>query len=557
MSRYLLFLPLLLIFTSLCAQDTTQFVVADSIEKVKHAPAPVIFNYDTLFIIKGHLGPFTPHDRAVVLTKRIKELSGGLEFDRTKFETVEIEGLVSITYENKVLLSIGSKDTIISGESRHEMAQNRLDVIALAIEESRNLSSVKNWPVRLGLALLWLAGFILIIFLINRFFKWINTKVHTYEKKLKRKRLNILRYLTPRGPEYFSTFLLRIGKILIIVLFILAYLPWIFTLFPVTQRIVRQFYGYIADPLKAILIGIYEFLPSLFFIVIIFLAARYFVRVLTLLSSELENEKIKISGFHKDWAKPTLNIFRILIYAFALIFMFPHIPGSNSPAFQGVSIFFGVLLSLGSTSAIANIVAGVVITYMRPFVIGDRVKISNTVGDVVEKSLLVTRIRTLKNEDVTIPNATIINNHLWNYSKNAKEIGLILYTSVTIGYDVPSVTVNKLLVKAATNTSLIQRSPKPFVLHKLLGDHSVEYEINAYTKQAAKMPQIYSDLHNNILSSFQKAGIEILSPKYIASRDGNATTIHETVEPAPKDPVEQVIDQVTGKNQKVKGPEKK
>lgn len=518
--------------------------------KSKFAPAPVIFNYDTLFIISGNLGPFTPTDRANVLAKKLHELTAKLDFDQKIIEVVEIEGLISVTYEEKVLFSVGSKDTLGINVTRHELANNRRNKIADAITEARNLSSVKNWPMRLGLAILWVAGFILIIYLINRLFKWLNKKVHAYEITLQRKRLNFLRYLTPKGPEYFSTFLLRIVKIIMILLFIFAYLPWIFTLFPVTQRIVRQFYSYIADPLMAILMGLYDFLPHLFFIVIIVMVARYFVRILTLFSQEVEKEKIKINGFHKDWAKPTMNIFKILIYVFALLFIFPHIPGSGSSAFRGVSIFFGVLFSLGSTSAIANIVAGVVITYMRPFVIGDRVKIANTVGDVIEKSLLVTRIRTLKNEDVTIPNATIINGHLWNYTKNAKEIGLILHTSVTIGYDVAPDKVNSLLLTAASKIELLQSDPKPFVLQKILGDHSVEYEINAYTKEASKMVSIYSDLHKNILSVFNEARVEILSPVYIAARDGNPSTIPGEKDPdptVPKNPVEKIIDKALGK----------
>lgn len=557
MWRLLLFLLFISFSITSPGQDYVTNKKTKSQTSKEITPAAVIFNYDTLFIIDQSLGPFSPAERAAGVVKRIKELSGSLEFDTIKFEIVDIEGLVSLKYENRIINSVGSHDTIGSKINKHELALSRRNIIVKSIVDSRGFGSVKNWPMRLGLAALWLVGFILIIYLINRLFKWLYKKIHTYEIKLKRKRLNILRYLTPKGPEYFSTFLLRLAKIILMLLFILAYLPWIFTLFPVTQRIVKQFYSYIAEPLKAILMGFYNFLPSLFFIVIIFMVARYVVRILTLLASEIEGEKIKVKGFHKDWAKPTLNIFRIIIYVFALIFMFPHIPGSGSAAFQGVSIFFGVLLSLGSTSAIANIVAGVVITYMRPFIIGDRVMIGDTIGDVIEKSLLVTRVRTLKNEDVTIPNATIINNHLWNFSKNAKEIGLILHTSITIGYDVPAQTVQKLLIKAAKSTSLIQATPKPFVLQKLLGDFYVEYEINAYTKQVAKMALIYSDLNQNIQQVFNEGGVEILSPQYIATRGGNASTIPEEFQNPPKNPVEQVIDHISGKNQKIENPPKK
>jgi len=232
--------------------------------------------------------------------------------------------------------------------------------------------------------------------------------------------------------------------------------------------------------------------------------------------------------------------------------MFPYLPGSESPAFKGVSIFLGVLFSLGSTSAIANIVAGIVITYMRPFKIGDRVKIGETVGDIIEKTLLVTRIRTVKNVDVTIPNATIINTHLWNYTKNATEHGIILHPTVTIGYDVPSETVIKLLLLAAKNTKNLTRDFKPFVLQKSLNDFYVEYELNVYTKQPSKMLLFYSELNQSIQRAFNEAGVEILSPHYNAIRDGNATTIPGEENQDLRNPVEKIIDKVTGKDQKAK-----
>lgn len=214
--------------------------------------------------------------------------------------------------------------------------------------------------------------------------------------------------------------------------------------------------------------------------------------------------------------------------------MWPYIPGSQSEAFKGVSIFLGILFSLGSTSAIANIVAGIVITYMRPFQLGDRVKIGETIGDVVEKNLLVTRVKTLKNEDITIPNSTIINTHLWNYSKNASQMGIILHTTVTIGYDVPYRLVTELLLKAAKNTPNLTREFKPFVLQKNLSDFYIEYELNVYTKQPGKMMLFYSELHKSIVDEFNKAGVEIMSPHYSAFRNGNQSTVIPPDEPQVK-----------------------
>ena len=320
--------------------------------------------------------------------------------------------------------------------------------------------------------------------------------------------------------------MLKVLKVVVWVVILFLYLPLLFGFLPWTKGLVTDFYTFISIPIKQILNGLWVFISQkLIYIILIFFVSKYLLRVISYVSSELESGKLKIKGFHQDWAKPTYNIVRVLVLAFTLVFMWPYLPGSQSDAFKGVSIFLGILFSLGSTSAIANIVAGIVITYMRPFQIGDRVKIGETVGDVVEKNLLVTRLKTLKNEDITIPNSTIINTHLWNYSKNASKLGIILHTSVTIGYDVPHKIVNDLLIKAAKKTPNLTREFKPFVLQKSLNDFYVEYELNVYTKQPSKMMQFYSDIHKQILEEFNKAGVEIMSPHYTAYRDGNSSTI--------------------------------
>ena len=216
-----------------------------------------------------------------------------------------------------------------------------------------------------------------------------------------------------------------------------------------------------------------------------------------------------------------------MLYAFSFIIIFPYLPGSDSPIFQGVSVFVGILFSLGSSSAISNAVAGLVITYMRPFKAGDRIKIGELTGDVIEKSLLVTRIRTIKNESITIPNSTILAGHTINYTASADERGLILHTTVTIGYDVPWRKVHDLLINAAimTDGTLNDEQRKPFVLQTSLDDFYVAYQINVYTDQSHRIAQIYSDLHQHIQDKFNEGGVEIMSPHYRAARDGNAIAI--------------------------------
>jgi small-conductance mechanosensitive channel len=176
---------------------------------------------------------------------------------------------------------------------------------------------------------------------------------------------------------------------------------------------------------------------------------------------------------------------------------------------------------------VAHGVAGTILTYMRAFQVGDFVRIGNDVGEVLEKTLLVTRIRTQKNEIVTIPNGTVLGGVVVNYSAEAKNEGVIFHTTVTIGYAAPWRQVHELLISAALATDDILHDPLPFVLQTALNDFYVAYELNAYTARPSNMLDVYSVLHQNIQDKFNEAGVEINSPHYTALRDGNQTTIPE------------------------------
>ncbi|NJN75986.1 MAG: mechanosensitive ion channel family protein [Synechococcaceae cyanobacterium RL_1_2] len=261
---------------------------------------------------------------------------------------------------------------------------------------------------------------------------------------------------------------------------------------------------------------------------------------------EIELKRVILPGFYPEWAKPTYKLIQFLIMAFAATVAFPYLPGAETPAFQGISIFLGLLISLGSSSAIANIVSGIILTYTRAFLVGDRVKITDTIGDIVEKTLFVTRIRTVKNVVITIPNASVLSSHVINYSAAANDPlipALILHTTITLGYDVPWRKVHDVLIKAALDTPRILPDPSPFVLQTSLDDYYVSYELNAYTDNPGIMAKIYSELHQNIQDQCNQNDIEILSPHYRAVRDGNQTTIPQDYLPpnyqAPKFRIDQ------------------
>lgn len=314
-------------------------------------------------------------------------------------------------------------------------------------------------------------------------------------------------------------------KIVVYLILLYIFIPVFFSYFPRTRYYVLGYLDYFIAPFRAIFQGILDFIPNLVFIAITIYVVRYVLRLLRLFFSEIENGRITFKGFHKDWAAPTFKLSKFLLIVFTIVLISPYMPGFGSPAFQGISIFFGILLSLGSTAAIANIVAGAALTYMRPFKVGDRVKIADTVGDVVEKTLLITRVQTIKNVEVTIPNSMVLGSHMINFSVLAQESKLIIHTSVTIGYDVPWRQVHELLIGAAKDTKGVVQEPPPFVLQTALNDFSVAYELNAYTADAQHLMGIQSELHQNIQDRFNEAGVEIMSPTYAALRDGNQVTI--------------------------------
>jgi len=302
-------------------------------------------------------------------------------------------------------------------------------------------------------------------------------------------------------------------------------IPLAFSAFPATKNIATVLFSYVLMPFKAIFSGIIGFIPNLITIVVIIFVFRYLIKALRFLTEEISKGRLAIKGFYPDWAYPTFNIVKTLLYVFMFIVIFPYLPGSESKVFQGVSVFIGIVFSLGSSSIIGNIVSGLVLTYMRPFKVGDRIKIGDLIGNVVEKTPFVTRIRTPKNEEVTIPNSNIMSAQTFNYSQSARSYGLILHTTAGLGYDTPWRKAHELLLEAAKRTPDVLENPKPFILQTALDDFYVNYQLNVYVADADKMSQIYSDMHQNIQDVFNEAGIELLSPHYQANRDGCITAI--------------------------------
>jgi small-conductance mechanosensitive channel len=281
-------------------------------------------------------------------------------------------------------------------------------------------------------------------------------------------------------------------------------------------------FGYIMAPVKSTFFAIVEYIPNLFYIAVIYYSIKYLIKGVNFMANEIQNERLKIPGFYPDWAIPTYHIIRFLLYAFMIAMIYQYLPGSDKGVFQGISVFVGLIISLGSTAFIGNIIAGSVITYMRPFSIGDRIKLNETTGNVIEKSLFVTRIKTPKNEVVTIPNSFILSSQTTNFSVSAKNYGLIVHSDVSIGYEVPWQKAHECLLKAAKATNGTIKEKAPFVLDLGLENYYNLYQINVYISDANKIPVVITELNSRIQDIFLEEGIDIESPILISERGESA-----------------------------------
>ena len=479
-----------------------------------------------LFYLYAKRGGHTPQQRAKDVSNVIEALGTrfNLRPDSVYLESTDI--VTDLMYGEKVIISFTDQDALWENCTRDQLAASKRHVVVDKLKAMQKEHSL--W--QLGKRILY---FILVLvgqFFLFKFTNWLFRKLKLRIQKLKDTKLKPIsiqdyELLDTQKQVNLLVFVANLVRYVVMLLQLLLTVPLLFSIFPQTKSLAYTLFSYIWNPIKVILNGIADYIPNLFTIFVICYAVKYLVRLVRYLANEVQAERLKINGFYPDWAIPTYHIVRFLLYAFMIAMIYPYLPGSKSGVFQGISVFVGLIVSLGSSTVIGNIIAGLVITYMRPFKLGDRIKLNDTTGNIIEKTPLVTRIRTPKNEVVTIPNSFIMSSHTVNYSQSAREYGLIIHSEVSIGYDVPWRKTHQLLIEAALNTPGVIDDPRPFVLETSLQDYYPVYQVNAYIRDANSLSQIYSDLHQNIQDAFNEAGIEIMSPHYIATRDGSETTI--------------------------------
>ncbi|MBN1545607.1 MAG: mechanosensitive ion channel [Syntrophaceae bacterium] len=483
--------------------------------EVKSEGLPVKLGEQELFLIRDVEGLST-HERANVISERLKFIAEDLNTPINSIIVSDYKNPLSLVMAgDKFLLAVLDEDVKPEGKPRHELANEYAKTLRAAIEKYRKDYS-RQVIIRSSLLIL-LATLILIsfLFIINRIRRKLDEKLSTW---LEAKKVSIhvqkFEIIQTGKISFFATTLINAMCFTVVLVLIYSYVHFSLSILPWTQRFADRLLAYILSPLIPVARAIWMEIPDLVVVVIIIVLTKYLLKIIRLYFRQIETQRIKLKNFYPEWAEPTYKVCRLLVLFFAVVIAYPYIPGSQSQAFKGVSIFFGVLISLGSTGAVSNILAGYMIIYRQVFKIGDRVKIADYVGDVVAQRLQVVHLRTIKNEDITVPCSVIVNSHVINYSTLAKEKGLILHTSVTIGYDTPWRQVEALLLLAAERAPGLLRQPPPFVLQTSLDDFYVSYELNAYTDKPQAMAQTYTDLHRNIQDAFNEYGVQIMSPSY-------------------------------------------
>lgn len=496
------------------------------------AGAPVTFAETTLFELYDHLGPFTPQDRARAVSERLTHLAKAPFTRIDTITTVDRDTASELVYGDMVVMTVTDRDAQPTGKSRQDLAKEYAQATQAALTRSREQVTEHAFIVNIAWAVADTIILILVLILFHKTFPKVYAKIESWRGTfIQSIRIQRVELLSAGQIAATLTALIQAIRVAAVLALLYVYLTTVLGIFPWTRSISAALFGAVLRTFGTIGDAFATYIPNVVSIIIIAIVTRYIIKLIRLLFTGIERGAITFAEFHREWAQPTYKIVRFLVIVFAAIAIFPYIPGSQSEGFRGISVFLGLLLSLGSAVSISNIIAGVVLTYMHPFRLGDRVKVADTIGDVIETGLLVTRIRTIKNVDVTIPNSLVLGNHLINFSSSATQLGLILHTSISIGYDVPWKKIHELLIAAARATTHILPEPAPFVFQTSLDDFYVTYEINAYTAQPNLMASIYAELHQHIQDRFNEAGIEIMSPHFTQVRDGNKLAIPDAYLP--------------------------
>jgi small-conductance mechanosensitive channel len=486
---------------------------------------PVQLDGVELFRVRTPLGPFSAKERAAQSQRRIERIARDPFYSPELLRIDEEQDAVVVYYRNERLGALSFQEAEAHGAPARQVIEGLVQNVKEAIERHREARRPRAWV----LGALTVLGAAVVLVLAVR----LALRRHAALAERLRERggassnwiLRQRRNLPAERLLGLELRLLRWARNVVVLVLVLLFLQAAFLALPITRAWGTEILHYLLDPLRTLRDGFLRNVGDLFFILVIILLVRLLLRALRWAALEARAGTIELPGVTRDTALPAYKVVRLVVIAVAGMMIYPYIPGSSTAAFKGISLFAGALFTLGASGAASSLIGGVTLIFTDVFRVGDRIQVGDVSGDVVEVTLFLTRLRTPKNEIVTLANGGILASRVVNFSQEARERGLILHTSVTIGYDAPWRRVHELLLQAARATEGVLEEPSPFVLQTSLDDFYVSYQLNAYTRDANAMATTYSALHQNIQDAFHRAGVEIMSPHYAALRDGGAAAI--------------------------------
>ncbi|GAA6180751.1 mechanosensitive ion channel family protein [Shimia sp. NS0008-38b] len=471
---------------------------------------------EPLFAVRGSTA-LPAEERAALVTKRITEVASSSEAVSVEMRVERSELGLSIFADNTMVSVTTQADADYEQMDVDVLAALHADSIKEAIVSYRANRTDEAFSHSTITALMWSGVFgiycIVLFWLRKRVPRFIAGIVEHQTRGLQQATGDIVQ---SQAVSNIAKFLIRLLVDVTLFTGFYYYLSFVLHSFPNTRPVAELLIRYVTDPILGLLHGFVGYLPNFITIAIIAAVTRWMIKGVYLFFESVDQGVVELKSFEKHWIWPTYNLIRGGLILTAAVICFPYIPGSDSAAFQGLTILVGVMVSLGSNSVISNVLAGLFVLYKRSMNIGDRIRVGDYYGDVMQIRLMETYLKSVKNELISIPNATLLNSEVINYSSKIDGKGLLLHTTVGIGYEEPRKKVEAMLVEAARRTKGLKNTPAPFVLVTGLLDFATNYQINAFTTRGSYLPLLLSELHKNITDVFNENGVQIMTPNYEA-----------------------------------------
>ena len=463
---------------------------------------------------RGSFPDLPPAIRAELAAKRILALPRAAEYRvETNPAALGDERGMVLLVNGKFALALLEKD-LESGQQLDaetaRVAENLKDWLASRDDQYRLPSLLRGAGWGALATLVALLIMVLLIRLSRRLRRRIEAASHTSQSPLLLGKANLRPYVNTVVSGVVRTLGWATAASVLYV-----WLTFVLGLFPYTRPWGVQCGQFLVDVFRNLGLGVLRSIPNLFVVAVIFLATRLLARVTNAFFNTARAE-----GMDDEVAHATQRLVAILLWVFGLVVAYPYLPGSGTAAFQGVSVFVGLMVSLGATGIVSQILGGLVVVYSRAFGRGDYVKIGEQEGTITEIGALAAKMLTRRKEEITIPHSVVVGSATTNFSRQAKVDGATVATTLTIGYDTPWRQVEALLIGATKQTPAVLQQPAPKVLKLSLSDFYVEYRLLFNIARAEERYVVLSDLHSNILDAFNEHGVQIMSPHFEGQPEG-------------------------------------